>query len=50
MFVYGGVVIFLLFFDVVVKRGKEVGLKNVELIYIYMEGLGELVKFEYDGE
>lgn len=50
VFVHGGAATPLPLLDAVAKRGKEVGLKNVELIHIHTEGSGELVKPEYDGE
>lgn len=50
VFVHGGAATPLPLLDAVAKRGKEVGLKNVELIHIHTEGSGEVVKPEYDGE
>ena len=50
VFVHGGAATPLPLLDAVAKRGKEVGLKNVEVIHIHTEGSGELVKPEYDGE
>ena len=50
VFVHGGAATPLPLLDAVAKRGKEVGLKNVELIHIHTEGSGEMVKPEYDGE
>ncbi|KAJ7358896.1 hypothetical protein OS493_020734 [Desmophyllum pertusum] len=49
VFVHGGAATPLPLIDAVAKRGKEAGLKNVELIHILTEGPGEIVQPEYDG-
>ena len=50
VFVHGGAATPLPLLDAVAKRGKEAGLKNVELIHILTEGPGEVVQPEYDGK
>ena len=50
VFVHGGAATPLPLLDAVAKRGKEAGLKDVELIHIHTEGPGAVVQPEYDGK
>lgn len=50
VFVHGGAATPLPLLDAMAQRGKEAGLKDVELIHIHTEGPGVVVEPEYDGK
>lgn len=50
VFVHGGAATPIPLLEAMAQRGKEVGLKDVELIHIHTEGTGVFVEPEFDGK